>query len=263
MAQDTKSYFSNATPEATLFKGNLYSVDSNPKYDIGHRVSTGDGRVFRYGQVGVATARGLLVSQDLSTTSLVDTDNIVVVPASAVAVPGEVVKPGAIGSKYVEITLAAKTVNQFEGAYLMITDDAGEGYTYRIKGNTATDNPVTGNLRLELYDKLQVALTAASDIAILGSMYSDLKAADATDPAVAGVTVANFAAAGWGWIQTWGPCAVLQDGAAIGVGSSVTLSDGVAGAVQTQDAYTEPLVGYGIIDGDDTGHGVIFLQVAP
>ena len=262
MAQDSKSYFSNATPEATLFKGNLYGVDSSPKYDIGHRVALGDGRVFRYGQVGVATARGVLVSQDVSTTSVVDTDNAVIAPASAVAVPGEVVKPGSVGSKYIEITLAAKVANQFEGGYIAITDGTGIGYTYRIKGNTATDNPATGNIRLELYDRLAVALDATSDVAIVGSMYADLKVADATDYACSGVTVANFAAAGWGFVQTWGVCGVLSDGA-IAIGSDVTMSDSAAGAVQVQDAFTEPRVGYSLIEGDNAGQGVIFLQINP
>lgn len=263
MAQSALTYFSNSTPEPQLFKGNIYKVDSSPKYDIGHRVATSDGRVFRYGQVGAATAAGLLVSQDVSTTVVADTDNSVIAPASAVAVPGEVLKPGAIGSRYVEVTLAGKTANQFAGGYFCTTDDTGEGYTYRIKGNTATGDPAAGNLRLELHDPLQVALDATTDFAIVGSLYSDLKAADATDYAVAGVTTAAYSAAGWGFVQTWGPCAVLCDASVAGpsVGGIATLSDGVAGAVQLQDAFTEPIVGYGLIEGDDTGYCVVYLQI--
>jgi len=56
----------------------------------------------------------------------------------------------------------------------------------------------------------------------------------------------------YAWVQTRGIATVLSDGA-VAIGVNLTLSDGVAGAVQLKDAETEPLVGYACFASDDTG----------
>lgn len=49
--------------------------------------------------------------------------------------------------------------------YLVIEDDAGEGYTYRIRKNTA--GTAAASITLTLYDGLKVALTTASMCTLL------------------------------------------------------------------------------------------------
>ena len=261
MAVSTTSYFSNAFPVGNaMFKGNIFSSSTTPLYPVGMKIVRGDGAEYVYGHFGAATNRGLVVAQDLSETSVVDTDNAVIAPASAVAVPGETLKPGSIGSRYVELTLAAVTANQFEGGYLAITDDTGEGFQYRIKGNTATDNPATGNIRLELYDPLQAALDATSDIAITGCLYNDLEPATAaTDDNVAGVSVATQASGDYGWVQTRGIATVLEDGAV--VLSENVMVGAVAGSVAAAAALTDYTIGQVVMVGDDTGHCQILLNL--
>ena len=264
MAVSTDSYFSNASPgELQLFKGNIFVSETSPSYAVGTRVSLQDGRVFRYSHFGAAVNRGLVVSQDLSESAVVDTDNAVIAPASAVSVAGEVIQPGAINSRFVQLTLASVTANQFAGGYLHITDDTGEGFTYRIKGNTATGDPATGDIRLELNDRLQVALDATSDIAITGSLYANLEAAtQATDEVIAGVSVATQAAADYGFIQTQGVATVLTDGTVV-IADRVAVGT-VAGSAAAVAATVSTTVSFGqvIHVGDDTGHSAINLNIA-
>ncbi len=265
MAYSASSSFGNIANPIPQLAGpfNKFSIHTTPKYSIGFKVEQADGTTYRYGHFAAAVNPGVLVAQDLSESSVVDTDNVVIAPASAVAVAGDNTQVGAIGSRYVELTLASIGVNQYAGGKLVITDDTGEGYTYDIIGNTATDNPATGNIRLTLAQKLQVALTTTSDIAITGHLLSNLEIATAaTDCIVPGVSCASMTAGSWGWVMTKGVAGILQDGT-IAVGDQVSLSDGVNGAVQVlggggtaaADILAEQYVGTCVDAGDDTGHG--------
>lgn len=267
MAVPSDGRFFTRVTENVLTDGNIFRQDASPKYAIGTRLVRGS-RVFRYSHFGADTNRGVLVATDADESSLVDSDNIVVAPASAATTTD-----GTLGSKFVEITLAAVTANQFAGGLFVTTDDVGEGYTYEIKGNTATDDPASGNFRLELHQKLQVALDATTDIAIQGHLNANLElATEDVDVAVAGVSCSTMdvSAAAYGWIQTWGPCGILQDGT-IAIGDICTLSDSVDGAVQVAgggdttiaDLVAESYVGTCLIAGDSGGHGVFDLSIAP
>tara|TARA_Y100001963_G_scaffold35653_2_gene49701 strand:+ start:4787 stop:5533 length:747 start_codon:yes stop_codon:yes gene_type:complete len=214
------------------------SVQQGP---VGALRELNDGRRFRYAYFASATAAGLLVSQDVSATAVVETDNIVTA-ADAGATKVTITDSGTLGSA---------TADQYAGAYLHITDDAGEGYTYRIRGNTAaSSNAVDFNL----YDGLVVAVTTATDVGITGSLWGNVHGATAgTDYIVSGVTHRVMQANYYGWVQTTGICTILADGS-IAIGDNLTLSDGVAGAVQLKDAETEPLVGQATFAPDNTGH---------
>ncbi len=260
MAIASDVYFSNAVQGIPQVGGpvDIFAKHATPQHVIGTRIQRQDGNEYVYSHFGADTNRGILVASDASESSVVDTDNAVIAPASA-----QTTSDGTIGSKFIELTLASVTAAQFAGGYFITTDDTGEGYTYRIKGNTATGNPTTGNIRVELYDPLQVALDATTDLAIQGSLYANLEAGTAaTDVAVSGVTVSTMdvSVAAYGWVQTKGIVGILQDGVVV-IGDVVTLSDGVAGAVQSKDAQTEPQVGHCVIAGDDTGHGVFNIAI--
>lgn len=260
MALSTLSYFSNGTPgEVTLNKFNPKESKTSPSFVLGQRMSLTDGRVYRYGHFGATTTAAQLVSQDLSESGGA-ASNAVIAPASAASIPGEVIQPGAIGSRYIQMTLAAVTANQFAGGYFTIEDGTGEGYTYRIRGNKATDDPVTGDIVIELYDRIIIALDATSDIVIIGSKCANLEPATPTDCVVAGVSIVDQAAGDFGWIQTQGPTPVLSDEALV-LGSLVVLSDSAAGQVQIQDAFTEPLLGYALTVSGGAGEiGLVELK---
>ena len=264
MAIDANSYFSNQASVglggATAGQFNKFDLHATPKYNLGFKVEQADGSVYRYSHFGAATNRGILVSQDISETSVVDTDNVVIAPASAVAVVDQTQKPGAIGSNYVQLTLASITANQFRGGKFVTTDDTGEGYTYDILANTATDTPASGDIRLTLAQPLQVALDTSTDISIMGNRYSDLEAATSTDEDPAGVSCSTTTSAlPYGWIQTKGSVGLLQNGTVTQGDILVVAASG--GAAETMTAFTQPIVGYCQDPGDTTGHMVAKINL--
>ena len=219
----------------------LYDESSTQQGNIGALRELPDGRRFRYAYFEAATAAGLLVSQDVSATAVVETDNI----ATAAAIGAVTVTLTDSG------TLGSATANQYAGAYLHTTDDAGEGYTYRIIGNTAASSDAVD---FSLYDPLVIAVTTATDVAITGGLWYKVRGATHdTDYLISGVTNRVMQASYYGWVQTTGVCTILADGTPA-IGDNLTLSDGVAGAVQLKDAETEPLVGQATFAPDTGGH---------
>jgi len=267
MAVLSTAYASNrVTPPPTLADFNKFDMHASQKFPLGFKVECADGAVYRYSHFGADTNRGVLVSTDISETCQVDDDNHVVASASS-----DNTNDSKIGSRFVEYTLASITANQFVGGKLVVTDDAGEGYTYDIKGNTATDDPASGNFRIELAQPLQVALTTASDVAIIGSLYHDLEVATTTDSSVVGVSCSTMDVSEqpFGWIQTKGICGILQDVNVPTIGAVATLSNLTAGAVtimggnSTYATYygKNPIVGIFLDLGDSTGHAAIKINL--
>ena len=228
-------------------KQGIYAESSTPKHAIGEKVELADGRCFRYVYTAAAINPGLLVSQDVSATCIVESDGKLTA-ASAGATEVTYTDSGTVGSA---------TANQYAGGYLHITDDAGEGHQYRIKSNTAaSSNAVT----FTLYDGLVVAVTTDTDVGVTGSLYHNVVGATAgTDGVIAGVTTRGLTSNYYGWVQTAGVATILADGS-IAIYDNLTLSDGVAGAVQLKDAETEPLVGYATFAPDNTRPVGVVIQ---
>ena len=225
----------------------IYEESSTANHAIGEKLVLSDGRCFRYAYTAATIGTSLLVSQDLSATAIVESDG----KLTAAAI-------GATDITYTDSgTVGSATANQYAGGYLHTTDDAGEGYQYRIKSNTAADsNAIT----FTLYDGIVVAVTTATDVAVTGSLwYNVLGATAGTDYVVSGVAPIGFTANYYGWVQTAGVATILADGT-IAAGQNLTLSDGVEGAVQAKDAETEPLVGYSTYAPDNTGYCGVVLQ---
>ena len=253
-AQDLGTGYNNATTDSVgAIAGatggspqGIYEESSTQEYPIGTKREFEDGRVFRYGSFAAACNAGVLVTQDASATNIAETDGCLTAAAIGAT---EVIftDSGTVGSA---------TANQYAGGYLHITDDAGEGYQYRIKSNTAaSSNAVT----FTLYDGLVVAVTTATDIAVTGNLYNQVRTADFTqgsrvDCGAAGITARSFTSGYYGWIQTAGVATVLSEGV-IPYGQMVAASDAVAGAVHAADQDSlEIVVGYSTMLSDDTGH---------
>tara|TARA_R110000744_G_scaffold2073_4_gene8291 strand:- start:1124 stop:1870 length:747 start_codon:yes stop_codon:yes gene_type:complete len=218
----------------------IYEESSYQNGPVGSLLELADGRRFRYARFAAAAAAGLLIAPDESAGALVETDGSMTAAA--------------IGDTQVTVTATALdsvTKDQFAGAYMHITDDAGEGYQYRISGNSADGG--SDNVVFDLYDGLVVAVTTASDCAIVANRWNGVVSATATDYNVSGVTARVMSSGYYGWVQTTGMAIILADGT-IAVGDNLTLSDGVAGAIQLKDAETESLIGAAAYAPDTTGH---------
>lgn len=250
-------YNSNSLAAVNTVGGDvdLYQIDATQKFALGTPITRVDGNKYRYANFVTATTQGKLVSHVVADTDNASTDALVVAPAAAYQQPIEQVGvyPGAIGSRFIVYTLASVVKDQFAGGYLTVNLDTGYGYIYRIKGNTATSSGGvgTGNLLIELYDKIVVALSATSDTGIVGSLYSDcIVATPATNFVTVGVTMANMTANTFGWICTHGVCACLQDGA-------VTAGDIIQAGITTAGAYQT--MGIGTTNSFSTAAGLNIL----
>lgn len=259
MAVSTSSRFGNGMvgiPQAGA-NVDIYSSSSSARWAVGTHFYREDGNVYVYSHFGYACTPGYVCAQDISQSSNTELANVMTSAASAVAVAGETIKPGAVGSKYIQLTLASITANQFAGGYIVLTAGTGSGYTYRIKGNTATDDPASGFIRIEL-DKcvLQAAIDNTTDCIIVGNRYANLTHASATDVFGAGIACAYQQAGYYGWVQKSGVVGVLQDTVgtkALGYVSKMSGTTdgtlGVATAAAATDVGKTPVVGFIIVTG--------------
>lgn len=261
MALNSNTYYSNSIqgiPGAGV-DVNVETADSAPRYPAGYLVERADGNKFRYCHVGTATNSGLLVGPTTASGGAAYAAAVVVASASATAVAAEYpILPGQVGSHYIQVTIASIAANKYQGGYIIITGGTGVGQTYRIVGNTATNNPTTGTLYIQLAEALQVAVTAIMGVLIVPSMFTDLAASATTSTQCTGVLMATTTATNlWAWVQTHGVVGCAEDGTnAIVAGQQVQCSRVTAGyyasieaAVTTTliaGAFDAPIVGYSI-----------------
>jgi hypothetical protein len=276
MALDGPSYYSNSIqgiPGAGV-DINLYDVHSAPKYALGFLVERADGNRYRYCNVGTATNSGKLVGQTTASGGATYGAAVVVAPASAVAVQAEYpILPGQVGSHYVEVTIAGIAANKYEGGYLVTTRGTGLGETYRIAGNTATDTPATGNLRIQLNDAIKVALTVSTGIIIVPSVFTDLAATATTSATATGVLMSTTTSTNiYGWVCTRGVIGCAEDATnAVTAGQQLVASRVTAGSYATASssastilsgALQSPIIGYSITPAASSSRlGTIYLQL--
>lgn len=238
----------------------LHASSATQKYPLGQIAMHADGRLFRYGQAAAAIAAGNVCGND---TSAIDIANADAVDAAVAA--GEVVFRLDHGN------YASISENQLSGSYALITDADGQGQFFRIRENIATENTDEITITLEDNTGLDQALTTSSGIAIIGSKGQELvPATAATDMNVVGGAMAALADNEYGWFVFQGLGPALIDGT-IAQGDPLTLSDGVAGAVQilggggagVGDLVTEMLIGSLRFNGVDTEFGVVDYCLAP
>lgn len=271
MTLNSTRYFSNSIVGTPLVGAdiNIYETHAVPKYNVGFGFTRADGNMYRYGYANAGIANGLLVAPTFASAGLATLDNSVVVPASAVLPAGEIIYPGRVGSRYVEVTTTA-TANQYSGGYFITEDGSGEGYSYRIKGNTATGNPATGNIRIELYELIKANVSDDTDITIVPNLWNDVVVADpSTNVMVAGASCSTTTSTKpYGWFCTKGVCAIKQTGTIV-LGQGVQLSVVGNGCVATWGMQYTTLssilgvaqVGVCMAVGADTEYATIKLKL--
>lgn len=237
---------SKITSNISISPQDLFSSASTAGTDLGAYATTGDGRGFRYCLAGSVT----LVVGKLQAATNQDTalQNLSVSNAAAAATS-------------VSITSSIiVTANQLAGGLMTVRSGGGQGYTYRIKGNQAASS-TAGTLTLE--DALIVALTSTPVIDLTLNAYSNVLINPATATATPiGVAIYPITNAQYGWIQTKGAIAVLQDQATT-VGFQQAPSASVAGAVSPVPAAGSGscAIGYAMITTTDAKYQPIFLII--
>ena len=272
----------------------LYEQSSVQHFPLGYRLAFDDGRVFRYAQFDAAvTPAGKLVAPVAATQLIPDGANTAIVD-SAGTNAADYASTDNVTTLYLKDTNIGITVaisdDCLAGGYFQICDNphavAGEGMQYRIKSNAYT--AATSVMRLDLYDKIVTNIGSEAQVALTGCLYRGLMTATygATASVPVGVPTVAMTAKYYGWVQTWGPCAILCDASAgtVAAGTIATLSDGVAGAAQplsggflkaevsegmvTQDldftnVIVDPIIGFFVSAGTNTNYVPVYLQLNP
>lgn len=232
MANDSKAYFTNSMV-GNMNVGadaNLTQVDATPKFPVGQAIVRGDGNVYHYGYSSAGIAAGKAVSPVFASAGVLTTTGVKSITSST-SIPGDTIAVGAAGSRFVQITVSGVTANLYRGGYFIVDAGSGAGYSYRIAGNTATGNPVSGDFRLELKEPLAVTLYTSTQWIIVPCLWNDLGTAETTTNNIfAGVSMGTTTAASpYGWFCTRGVVGVTQVGT-LTAGQGITLSS-TAGAV--------------------------------
>lgn len=224
----------------------IFATSSTAYMPLGAKVTTGDGRSFRFCLAGGTT----LVPGKLQQASAEDTTNYQNLAVSAAA----------IGATSLTVsTSTTVTANALAGGYVLVTVTPGQGYMYGIGGNTAT-SAATG-LVITLDDAIQVALTTASKIDVIPNPFASVvvNPAAATSAPV-GAAVYPITNAQYGWLQVQGACNLLADGA-VTVGTQLVASNGTAGAVEALTGV-QAIVGTAITGIATTEYGAVNLLLA-
>lgn len=283
MAISSNSWFSNAIVGVPQIGDDIdiYREDTSPTRAIGTKYERQDGAVFRYVHFGATVdSAGLVLATDLSESSVTMTPAAFVASSSTYQVPNEPAGtyPNMKGSKYMIITKATVTADDYAGGYITLSSgNSATSHTYRIKGNTATGDPSSGNIRIQLYDKLQAGINSSQSYSIMGCKYANLEASNAatgTDMVAAGVSLIKVTTAGdYGWILTKGIVGVLSDASTLLAGRAVQMSTTTVGAVApalavistlTSTAYgarIDPIIGYSCVNSTAATFVPVYVDV--
>lgn len=179
----------------------VFTSSATQGTDLGAYATTGDSRGFRYGLMGGVTAVPGKVYQGPAQ----DTTNQN--PSGGLAIAA-----AAIGATQVtltgSLTLAA---NLLAGGFMSVAVTPGQGYTYKVKGNTVVS--AAANCVVTLEDPILVALTTSSKVVFQLNPYNGVIVAPATmTSSITGVPVYPVTNAQYGWLQTHGPVGCLQTG---------------------------------------------------
>ena len=217
------------------------------QHPLGTLGETPDGRRFRYCEAGgTALVAGTLQQQ---VAIVANHQNIAVAAAAA------------IGAETVTVTLGATlaSVNQYAEGFMVVNDQAGEGFTYKIKGHPAAAS--AGSLTLTLDDSIRVALTTSSEVCLIANPYKDIVQHPTTPTGVAvGVPLFAMAIDNFGWIQTHGVVSCLSDAAPGSVGAALSPSNATAGALES-GVIGQGVVGQALQTAVDTEYRAVFLTI--
>lgn len=182
--------------------GAQFVVGTSKTSPLGTAMYFADGRKFRFGKAaGTAIATGKLCQQTLNDANF---DELVVPTARAV------------GDTTVTLTTGATAVtkDQLVDGWIVVEDDAGEGYLYSVASNDAA--ATTATLTIRLNEPLQVAWTTSTTVGIFQSPFA--AAIIHPSPATAmliGTTPRAVPASNFAWFGVAGPQICLVEGTTV------------------------------------------------
>jgi hypothetical protein len=221
----------------------LFETSSTKQYNIGQRISTTNGAVFRYAYALTALTRNGVAGAGQVAAG--HRGNLTL-GSSATASAG-----GAIGDFKVRIQCSGTAVvkDEYAGGQFVISSHSGgldSTQVCWIRSHPAAAASAECELTLENPLIFPVDTRCKGNLVL--NPFQNVKAiAGAANGFPVGVAVTTVAATKYCWLQTWGPCAFVQDAAPVAaiaapcvVGSN---AGGVVTSVTANNLLAYPIVG--------------------
>lgn len=226
----------------------VYTKDSAKKFPLGTRMELEDGRVFRYCYFNGDADPEWMAYKAKKTNTVAVAPTQATAAAQAAAYPGETLAAGAVGSRFVTVTIDTEigvlttgvlSENELAGGFIVIGNGSGQHPQMRRIVSHPALTTTGGSLTVKLDAPLISAVTASTTtIELMECPYYCIKADGSGGDYVSfiGVPAAEFSSGEYGWIQTRGPCWITSDGntcdsardrmiAVVGNGSIVSSND--------------------------------------
>lgn len=229
-----------------------FTSSATQLYAIGTKARTADGREFRYCKAGAAD----LVAGNVIQGPAPIANHLALTPVAAAQ--GATVVTVAFGA-------TAGAANLYAEGYLQVDTTPGNGFMYRVSAHPAIAGSDSQPITLQPDDPIQVALTTASRVGLIQNPYKGVIQCPTTKTGcIAGVATYVISANQFGWLQTFGPAAVLINGTPA-VSAPVVNSATTAGAVDVWTAAAQPTASYigeMMQVGVSTKNNAVFLEIA-
>ncbi|KKM14610.1 hypothetical protein LCGC14_1704430 [marine sediment metagenome] len=209
----------------------LYTSES--EFKVGQKLEYADGRRFRFALAGEL----LVLAEILQGVDSTAENNLTPVAAN-------------IGDTTLSVTIGNVAVaDYFKGGYVYVDTDPAVGETYKVGSHLAYTAASGQIINLAGDETLLQNITTTSRVSLVRNPWSGLISLATTPTAwVAGVAVSAVLSAGWGWVQTGGPAAVMC-GTQTAEGASFAASDDTAGTGGTANADSEFIIGSCMVTG--------------
>lgn len=208
----------------------MWTSSATAQHVLGTRGCDNFGRVYRYVKAGAV---------DLIAGSVIQSPAVIAGHQSLVV---NTTGGLAVGATSVSVTCVSSVAAAFyNDGYAIIATSAGAGYMYTINNHAAVSTGAVGAFNFYApEDVLQVAINATSTVTLVPNKYSNVVIVPPTTATglVVGVATYIITAAQFGWIQTWGQCAVrCNDASAMG-----QLMNGISASTGNMAGLTSPAV---------------------
>lgn len=232
---------------ATVAGQDIFTPSATPTADLGAKIEDSQGRVLRYIKAGEEIIRG----------------KCVVAPAYVANHIGRDVNTASIGDETVTVSIGGTvlTAGQYDGGFLGIVDDDGEGITYEIDTVEASSGG-SEDVVVKLKDPIKVAFNANTTVDLHPSLYNECVDSTAITDTAVGIAPNTFASGYFGWVVSHGIVSALANAT---LNASVQLTPGTGGGVDEFDDVSDPIaaqhIGNAREDGVSGEHPLIYVDI--
>jgi hypothetical protein len=201
---------SNISNQPLQLGQGMFVSSATQTHPLGTRGVMQDGRVFRYVLAGAV---------DLIPGTCIQSPAVFAGHQQQAVSTTAPISPTAIGGTAISITCAScVATNYYQEGYVMIASGAGAGFMYQLDSHAAVSTGATGTFNFYNPNDANTYVTAihaTSTITLCPNPYRGVVVVPATTATgiVVGVATYVITTAQYGWIQTWGMCAVQASGA--------------------------------------------------